>query len=266
MKKDSYYFPHYYNARGDRKILKLRRVLGLEGYAIYFMLLEILREQTDFRLPLDCVPDLEFDIRVSKEKIESVIRQFDLFKIDEEQKFFSPKLIHYLQPYIEKSEKMRELANRRWSKTLEDKPEEKNMRAQCVGISTGNAKRVKESKGEESKVKENNSDNVKMIFEYWVCRDIIEHKKITDKIRNAIKSALKDYEPEAIKKAIYNYEQVLKGEQYFFSYKWTLKDFLKRGLDRFVDEATPFTNFLKDKGDFNKPKEDFNRNYTDELS
>ena len=61
MKKDAYYFPHFSNARNDSKIIKIRRILGLEGYAIYFMLLEILREQGDFKYPISGLDDLSFD-------------------------------------------------------------------------------------------------------------------------------------------------------------------------------------------------------------
>ena len=50
--KDAYYFPHFCNARHDRKIKRVTKELGVEGYGIYFMVLEVLREQTDFKYPL----------------------------------------------------------------------------------------------------------------------------------------------------------------------------------------------------------------------
>jgi hypothetical protein len=52
MEKEAYYFPHFCNARHDRKIRRLRKELGVEGYGIYFMLLETLREQQDLMYPL----------------------------------------------------------------------------------------------------------------------------------------------------------------------------------------------------------------------
>jgi hypothetical protein len=115
MKKDAYYFPHYSNARNDAKLIKLRRVLGIEGYGLYFMLLEVLREQTDFQFPLNGIEDLSYEWHISKEKIISVIKDFDLFTINE-WNFFSEKLILYLQPYVEKSERAT-LANKiRWDR------------------------------------------------------------------------------------------------------------------------------------------------------
>lgn len=45
-------------------------------------------------------------------------------------------------------------------------------------------------------------------------------------------------------KAIDNYASILKSDKHYFNYKWTLWDFITRGLDKFVDDANPFENFL----------------------
>lgn len=99
MKKDAYYFPHFSNARNDRKLLKLRRVMGIEGYGIYFMILEVLRDQTEFKMPLENLEDLAFEWHTSKEKLATVVTNFDLFEVDENN-FFSTKFNEYMQPYI----------------------------------------------------------------------------------------------------------------------------------------------------------------------
>ena len=147
MKKDAYYFPHFSNARNDSKIIKLRRVLGIEGYGLYFMLLEVLREQTDFKLPISGIEDLAYEWHISKEKIASVIKDFDLFDITEND-FFSPKLVFYLQPYLEKSERARQAAFIRWDKVKNDANAYANALPEQ---STGNASKVKESKVKKSK-------------------------------------------------------------------------------------------------------------------
>lgn len=51
--KDAYFFSHDCNARNDPKILALRSVYGAEGYGVYFMLVEILREQPEYRLSVN---------------------------------------------------------------------------------------------------------------------------------------------------------------------------------------------------------------------
>ncbi len=135
MKKDAYHFPHFCNARHDRKIRRIRKELGLEGYGIFFMLLEVLREQTDFKFPLHDIDLLADDFGTSPQKVEIVIKKYDLFNLDKDGKFFSTKLLMYLQPYFEKSERARIAANTRWN----------NANA-LLGHSKCNASKVKESK------------------------------------------------------------------------------------------------------------------------
>jgi len=50
--KDAYYFSHDGNARNDPKILMLRAEYKAAGYAHYFMILEMMREAHDYKLPL----------------------------------------------------------------------------------------------------------------------------------------------------------------------------------------------------------------------
>lgn len=96
--KDSFYFSHDSNARNDIKIIKLRRQLGLEGYGIYWCLIEMLRETSHFRLSLDCIEDVAFQIGASREKIETVIKSYGLFKV-EEPHFFSDRLVRSMQHF-----------------------------------------------------------------------------------------------------------------------------------------------------------------------
>ena len=111
--KDSYYFPHFQDARRDIKILRVRKDLGIEGYGIYFMILEILREQSDFSFPLDDIELLVKEVDTTKAKVEAVIGGYDLFQIEEKENgkfFFSPKQIQCLLPFLQKKEQTK-LAN-----------------------------------------------------------------------------------------------------------------------------------------------------------
>ena len=47
MSKDAYYFTHDSNAKYDPKCALLIDQLGMEGYGIYWMLIEVLRDQPD---------------------------------------------------------------------------------------------------------------------------------------------------------------------------------------------------------------------------
>jgi len=107
MLKNVGYFPHYINARNDRKIRKARLQLGIEAYAIYFMTLEVLREQEGFRYPLQDMDILAEDFGTTLNKIEVVIMNYGLFEVDSEKEFFSPSQIKSMQPYLEKIEHYR---------------------------------------------------------------------------------------------------------------------------------------------------------------
>jgi len=102
--KDAYYFPHFCTARNDRKVKRLRKELGVEGYGIFFMLLEILREQTDFKFPTEDIDLLADEFNTSEQKIRTVITNYQLFDFDEDEMFFSPKLLLYLEPYFRMKE------------------------------------------------------------------------------------------------------------------------------------------------------------------
>jgi len=151
MKKDAYYFPHYSNARNDSKLVKLRRVMDIEGYGMYFMLLEVLREQTEFKLPLNIIEDLAYEWHTSKEKLIAVVTKFDLFTIEDDL-FFSIKQITYLQPYIERSKRARDAANERWN----------NAKAYANALPEHSVSNT--SKGEESKVKESKVNKQKRVL------------------------------------------------------------------------------------------------------
>jgi len=188
-KKDAYYFPHFSNARNDSKILKLRRVLGIEGYGIFFMLLEILREQSDFKYNLENIPDLEYEWHVSKEKILAVITNFDLFTITED-KFFSSKLVLYLQPYLEKTERARIAANTRWSKVSEElnKTDANAMQMQC--LSNAPAMQGKERKEKENKEKKNKEKEESELSNTQKKDSILDRKlEFKNKVINAINSS-----------------------------------------------------------------------------
>jgi hypothetical protein len=103
--KDTPYFPHFCNARHDRRIRRVRRELGVEGYGIFFMLLETLREQTDYKYPLEDIDLLADEFGISEQKIQTVISNYGLFQQDNNKHFFSSNLIVYLQPYFDTKEK-----------------------------------------------------------------------------------------------------------------------------------------------------------------
>ena len=146
MEKEAFYFPHFCNARHDRKIRRLRKELGVEGYGIYFMLLEILREQQDLMYPMEDMDLLAEEFGVSEAKVRVVICNYQLFEVDEAEKFFSPKMLVYLEPYFRMKEQRKIAGQKSAEKRM------LNDRSTTVQQSKGKESKVNEIKEEESKV------------------------------------------------------------------------------------------------------------------
>jgi hypothetical protein len=228
MNKDAYYFPHFSNARNDSKILKLRRVMGIEGYGMYFLLLEVLRDQTDFKMSLESLEDLAYEWHTSKEKLASVVANFELFQIDNNN-FFSPKFNEYLQPYLE-GKKNKKIAgikgnlirykhltkeevskmsdseildfeeNRKHSESNALAVREKNLAmgelSESVTTRTASQRKGKESKVKESKVKES---KVKERFSFLFSHDEFE-QSFNDfvEMRKSIKAVMTERAKELL--------------------------------------------------------------------
>jgi len=88
------------------------------------------------------------------------------------------------------------------------------------------------------------SNNIYTIFEFWNNTKVLVHRKMSDKLRGHINASLSNFSVEEICKAITNYSVVVKGEQYYWTHKWRLDEFLLRGLDKFLDENEPLKNFI----------------------
>lgn len=110
MKKDAYYFSHDANAQDDPKLMLLIEQLGMEGIGIYWCLIEKLRSEKDYKLPLSVIKPFANRWRTSAEKVETVVKNYNLFKIVSEN-FFSVRLKKSMQ---EKTERARLSASVRW--------------------------------------------------------------------------------------------------------------------------------------------------------
>ncbi len=216
MKKDAYYFPHFCNARSDRKIKRLIKDLGIEGYGIYFMTLETLREQTDFKYPLSDIDLLADEFGTSEAKLQAVVGKYELFNLDVNNNFFSPKLILYLQPYIEKSERARVAANTRWNKINNDNdanayadalPEHCKLESKCNA--NQNASKVKESKGEDN-IKSIDDSVIKLFEKLW---SLYPNKKGKSSISITAKKELFKVGEEVLIKALNKYKKEIKGRE-----------------------------------------------------
>ena len=96
--------------------------------------------------------------------------------------------------------------------------------------------------------KETSKEIYSVVFDHWNTLQIVKHKKITDRMKAALKSALQTYTKEEICRAMTNYAEILNGEDYFWRYRWTFDEFLRRGLEKFMDIEVARVNYRIDRG------------------
>ncbi|MCL4550581.1 MAG: helix-turn-helix domain-containing protein [Bacteroidetes bacterium] len=85
------------------------------------------------------------------------------------------------------------------------------------------------------------------IYSFWNEQKIIVHKNLTDKTKRKIFTALKTYTEEEILQSITNYSTIVNGKGYYFNYRWTLEDFLSRGLEKFLGDVEIIKENYRDK-------------------
>jgi len=209
MKKDAYYFPHFCNARHDRKLKRVQKELGVEGYGIFFMILEVLRDQPAFKYPIEDLDLLADEFGTSEQKVTTVVCNYKLFDIDAEKNFTSDKMVLYLQPYLERSIKARNAANKRWASIKNNAqalPEHSASSAEAMQVKES---KVKESKVKESKVKES-KELTKEFDAFW---EAYEKKKDKSKCFKKWK-LLTPKEKEAIFNCVSSYVKSTPDPQY----------------------------------------------------
>lgn len=94
--KEAYYFSHDSNAKDDPKCVLLIEQLGLEGYGIFWVLIEVLRDQPEYKYPLGLIPSLARKYNTTSEKMRTVVNNYGLFTVDEND-FFSMSLIDRME-------------------------------------------------------------------------------------------------------------------------------------------------------------------------
>lgn len=165
MKKNTQYFSHDYNSRNDEKMLLLRFQLGMEGFGIYWYLVESLAEAGGL-LSLSTVPMLAEQMKATEIKVMGVIKQYGLFEIAEE-KFFSLRLNRHLEERQRISDGGSKGAKIRWNRQLNAPP-----------ISPPNAPPyAKERKGKEIKVKEKKEIQIPTESDFLdFCKEVLKDK------------------------------------------------------------------------------------------
>lgn len=112
MAKETYYFSHDSNAFTDTKILNMRCDYGLESYGLYWVIVEMMRNEEDYKLELNnntyrAIKTLTNpkDINNIEKFIQDCIEEYKLFDKDDNGKFYSNSLLNRMK---EKERKQQE--------------------------------------------------------------------------------------------------------------------------------------------------------------
>lgn len=92
MAKHTYYFKHDFNSHNDEKIIDLRMSQGLEGYGIFWFLIELLASADDYILENN-YKRLAFSMGTKEAVLKSVVEDFGLFTLEVNGKFYSDSLV-----------------------------------------------------------------------------------------------------------------------------------------------------------------------------
>lgn len=97
----------------------------------------------------------------------------------------------------------------------------------------------------------------KDVVEHWNTKDsLMSHNIATvSPYKAKIQGFISKIGQENIEKAIDAYDTIIGSDDYWYTYKWTLIDFLKKGLSKFMptDGYDPYVNYRRKKAKF-KPK------------
>lgn len=154
MSKDTYYFPHDFNAGSDEKILYLRSKFGMGAYGLYWVLIEIMHESSDSKLTCNLIDGIAYQINVDITFLKEFYNEciaIELFVTDGV-KYWSERVLRNKELLNEK----RNLKSIAGKKGMENRWKNKEV------ITNDNIVITEDNKGKESKVKESKVNKTKI--------------------------------------------------------------------------------------------------------
>lgn len=217
--KDAYFFSHDCNARNDPKILALRSVYGAEGYGVYFMLVEILREQPDYKLAVNKYiwSTLAMQMQVEASKLEQIINDCctefsengNTLLVNDGEYLYSASLLRRMGKVDDISNLRREAARKRW----ENKPCKTSGNSDgCSDDANAGQEQSKEKKSKEKQSKAEQRKEKKNIFSDFACgdADLLSALQGFEEMRVKIKKPMTD---QAKKRLLTELEKLAPGDR-----------------------------------------------------
>lgn len=208
--KETCYFSHDANAKDDFKVMLLIEELGLEGYGIFWILIETLREQQNYKYPLKLLSVLSRKYNTTLAKVETVVRNYHLFEIEDECFFFSKSLNRRME-VMHKAIEQRKIAGQ-ISAAKRKKKQEEQLKQLEINLSethsiqrsfnecSTNVQQIKENEIKENEIKEKSVDDIKYLSS--LSAQDIEEKEKWEKLNQFLlnKQIASDNEKDRIKR------------------------------------------------------------------
>ena len=252
--------------------------LGAEGYGIFFMLIERLREEEGYKSTID-YDTLAFDLRVEPEKVKQVVENYDLFKFTEDGKYFYSDSFNERMEMMDvraqqRKSKAKKAAEARWNKQSKDTSNAQTLPKQCSSnaqalLNHGNKIKLNKIKLNKTKINkskvvvaetneaENLADEPATTTEQKQISDVLNfyenHFGMTsDYIRQSILKWCNDLNPELVKRAL---EISVEDNVLKFRYANAIMvDWDKKGIDTLEKALAEGNARQKQKqNNYNKP-------------
>ena len=153
--KRNQYIPHEVSMRNTSEVMNLIEKEGMEGYGIYWALMEYLRTQDDYIGDLEVLKSLTRQLRVRMPKLKRILENYGLFCCTETT-FVSPKLIEVMRPFEDRRARIEAYKCRKQKENLLEISEVPSEKSDIVSFE-GKGKGKGEGKGKTtSSLKENN--------------------------------------------------------------------------------------------------------------
>lgn len=188
--KNSQYFTHDFNARNDEKIAQLRVEHGWEGYGMYWALVEMMAESTEYKLCYSRANGVAIALNIAPDKLKDFVDYCcndpcNLFESDDEY-FYSKSLLKRMKIRDNKIEKLKKAgklgAQKRYGDSKSDSDVVTTLKPSDSDVIT-KSKPTYSNKTKLNKIKLNKR------------KDIIENLSETDKLKfTSIKTVLEKSE------------------------------------------------------------------------
>ncbi len=238
-----------YINRRDLRIKSLRALYGnsAEPFAWYIIIMEILEEIPKHRIKLNeknyimLCQELNIDIKELKQFIK-IAKNLGILNVNS-QYLFSNELQASKMKMRNYAITRREGGKAKKRRRIKMDIENNNINQDNINNDDKSKEKPKKEKKEKIEL---NQEIENQILEVWNSAKIIKHRKLTTNAKNKLRLAMRDYSIDEIMTAIINYGKIVNDSRYYFKYRWTLEDFLSRGIAKFVNEEC-YNNYLINK-------------------